>query len=137
MLRAPHQNTVDMWSSYSGSALTNLTSIKEDAGSIPGLTAAAPIQPLAWELPYAANGALKKGKKKKKEEEEEEKKVCEEFPGSLEVKDLALSLVWLGSLLWCRFDPWPRNFCMPRACPLPTKKNHTHKKKTPAAWKMQ
>ena len=22
------------------------------------------------------------------------------------VKDLALSLQWLGSLLWCGFDPW-------------------------------
>ena len=74
MLRAPHQNTVDMWSSYSGSALTNLTSIQEDAGSIPGLTAAAPIQPLAWELPYAANGALKKGKKKKKRRRRRRKK---------------------------------------------------------------
>ena len=29
------------------------------------------------------------------------------------VKDLALSLQWLRSLLWCAFDPWPRNFCMP------------------------
>ena len=28
------------------------------------------------------------------------------------VKDLALSLQRLGSLLWSRFDPWPRNFCM-------------------------
>ena len=27
-----------------------------------------------------------------------------EIPGDLEVKDLALSL------LWCGFDPWPRNF---------------------------
>ena len=26
------------------------------------------------------------------------------------VKDPVLSLQWLGSLLWCRFDPWPRNF---------------------------
>ena len=28
-----------------------------------------------------------------------------EFPGSLEVKDSALSLLWL------RFSPWPGNFC--------------------------
>ena len=28
------------------------------------------------------------------------------FPGGLEVKDPALSL------LWCRFDPWPKNFSM-------------------------
>ena len=29
-----------------------------------------------------------------------------------QVKDGALSLLWLGSLLWHRFDPWPRNFNM-------------------------
>lgn len=29
-----------------------------------------------------------------------------EFPGSLAVKDLALSLLWFG------FDPWPGNFHM-------------------------
>ena len=33
------------------------------------------------------------------------------------VKDLVLLLQWLGLLLWCRFDPWPRNFCMLRAWP--------------------
>ena len=32
-----------------------------------------------------------------------------EFPGGLVLKDPALSL------LWRRFDPWPRNFCMPQA----------------------
>ena len=37
------------------------------------LGAAALIQPLAWELAYAAGSALKK--KKKKEEEENEKKI--------------------------------------------------------------
>ena len=31
------------------------------------------------------------------------------------VNDLALSLLWLGSLLWRGFDPWFRNFCMPQA----------------------
>ena len=29
------------------------------------------------------------------------------------VKDSALLLLWLRSLLWCRFDPWTRNFYMP------------------------
>ena len=34
-------------------------------------TAAAPIEPLAWELPYAVSVALKRGKKKKKVPEQE------------------------------------------------------------------
>ena len=29
-----------------------------------------------------------------------------------QVKDLVLSQQWLGSLLWCRFEPWHRNFHM-------------------------
>ena len=33
------------------------------------------------------------------------------------VRDPALSPQWLGSLLWCRFDPWPRKFYMPWAWP--------------------
>ena len=33
------------------------------------------------------------------------------------VKDPVLLLLWLGLLLWCWFDPWPRSFCMPRAQP--------------------
>ena len=34
-----------------------------------------------------------------------------------QVKDPALSLQWLRSLLWRGFDPWPRNFRMPQAWP--------------------
>ena len=65
-------------SSYRDLAEMNLTSVHEDAGSIPGLTqcirdlallwlwcrpaATASVQPLAWEPPYAAGAALKRQK---------------------------------------------------------------------------
>ena len=29
-----------------------------------------------------------------------------------QVKDPVLPLLWLWLQLWCRFDPWPRNFHM-------------------------
>ena len=38
------------------------------------------------------------------------------------VKDLALSLLWLGPHLWPRFKSWPGNFQMPRAWPKIKKK---------------
>ena len=34
-----------------------------------------------------------------------------------QVKDLVLSLQWLGFLLWHRFDPWPGNFHVPQVQP--------------------
>ena len=34
-----------------------------------------------------------------------------------QVKDLALSPRWLGSLQCPGFDPWPKNFHMPQAWP--------------------
>lgn len=43
-----------------------------------------------------------------------------EFQSSLMaqwVKGQILSLLWLQLLLWSKFDPWPRNFYMPRARP--------------------
>ena len=40
-----------------------------------------------------------------------------EFSCGLVVKDLAVSLLWLGLLLWLKFDPWPGNFCMVWALP--------------------
>ena len=39
------------------------------------------------------------------------KKQAQEFPGGRVVKDLAWPLRWLG------FDPWARNFRMPREQP--------------------
>ena len=50
-----------------------------------------------------------------------------EFYGSLAIKDPALSLLWLKSLQWCRFNPWPRNFCM-------TQKKKKKKKKIRNIW---
>ena len=38
------------------------------------------------------------------------------------VKDPALSLLWLGSMLWLGFDPWPGNLHMPWAWPKKKKK---------------
>ena len=38
-------------------------------------------------------------------------------PVAKQVKDLALSLLWLRALLWCGLDPWPGNFCMLQARP--------------------
>ena len=70
-------------SSHCGSAETNPSSIREDVGLIPGLAqwvkdlallglwcrpaAAAPVQPLAWELPCATSVALKSKKQREKE----------------------------------------------------------------------
>ena len=42
------------------------------------------------------------------------------------LKDPALSLPWLGSLLWHRFCVWPGNFSMAWAC---KKQNKTNRKK--------
>ena len=73
-LKAPNQEPYPGSSCHS-SAVMNATGIHEDAGSSPGLTqwfkdlvllwlwyrltAAAPVQPLAWELLYATRAALK------------------------------------------------------------------------------
>lgn len=44
---------------------------------------------------------------------------------SQQVKDLTLSLLWLTSLLWHGFDPWPKNMQMQwkRHMERPKKKN--------------
>ena len=46
-----------------------------------------------------------------------EKKTMRGFHGSLVVKDLVLSLLWLRLMLWFGLDPWPGNFCVPWAWP--------------------
>ena len=44
------------------------------------------------------------------------------------LKDTVFSLLWLGSLLWCRFDPWPGNFPMPQGGKKKKKKKKRHTK---------
>ena len=47
------------------------------------------------------------------------------------VKDLALSLPWLWSLLWLGFNPWPGNFRIPLVQPRgKAKQNKTQKQLT-------
>ena len=43
------------------------------------------------------------------------------------VKDLALSLQWLGSVPGCRFNPWPGNFHMPYVQPKKKEKKRKEK----------
>ena len=47
-----------------------------------------------------------------------------------QVKDLALSLLQLRLPPWCGFDPWPGNFCMPKA--QPKKETETAQENHPA-----
>ena len=44
------------------------------------------------------------------------------------IKDLTLSLQWLGLLLWHAFNPCPRNFHMPRVWPKNGGKKSTNSK---------
>ena len=99
------------------------------------LAAVALIWSLAWELPYATGTALKS--KNKQTNKQSKIKGVDIFISSrllLEiscgpvVKDSALSLQWLGLLLWQGFKPWPGNYVMLREYP-PKKRllplNHT------------
>ena len=40
-----------------------------------------------------------------------------------QVKDLALSLLWIRLLLWPEFDPWPKNFHVLQVWPKQKTKN--------------
>ena len=58
------------------------------------------------------------------------KNALREFPVAQWVKDLALTLQWLRSLLWLGFDPCPGKFHMPLAQPKKKNKKKNQKKKT-------
>ena len=47
------------------------------------LAGAAPIQPLAWELPYAMGAAIKKKKKRKKEKKKKERLCSHKRPNKI------------------------------------------------------
>ena len=47
------------------------------------------------------------------------------------VNHTALSLLQLGSLLWCGFDSWPGNFHIPRSWPKKKKKKKKKSVKNP------
>ena len=53
------------------------------------------------------------------------------FLGAQWIKDLALLVLWLWSLLWHGFDPWPGNLCMlPGARKTDKQTNKQNKKST-------
>lgn len=60
-------------------------------------------------------------------------KMFSAFPGGLTVRDLQLSLLWLRSFLWQRFDFWPGNFHILRAW---KKKKHFHTLKESSVYLM-
>ena len=90
------------------------------------LAATAPIQPLAWEPPYAAGAALKRQKTREKERKKELRLFVVFSAVSpqmhcvghslvvQQVKDLALPQLWHRLQQWCGFNTWFRNCCVPR-----------------------
>ena len=113
----------------------NPTGIHEDSGSIPGLTpwakhccelwcgsktwfgscvavavavaAAALIQPLAWELPYAADAALKKKKKKKEKKRKENTDKVKLLKSSTRLSYFSVHLSFLLLLSFCPSSFFP------------------------------
>ena len=76
------------------------------------LAAPAPIQSLAWELPYATGAALKRAPPKK--------------------KYLVLPHLWCGLWLWLGLNPWHRQAHMPQVWPKKKKKKKKKGKKFPS-----
>ena len=65
-----------------------------------------------------------------------------EFLGGFAAENSALSLLWLRSLLWLGFDPWPGNFHVHWAWPKKHRRPSGHKQEELTAlnsrgWKVQ
>ena len=81
----------------------------QQRGNWPGLQESVPLSQLKFYFPVLAWAAITKD--------------CRNPLEAQWVKDPALSLLWLWSLLWHRFDPWPRYFCMLQVGPEKKKIN--------------
>ena len=75
--------------------------------------AAAPIQPLAWELPYAMGVAIKRRRRRKKSQAEPDRQTCIQIPDPLSIKLCPLNKLLHLSELICNMrvlDPKTSDF---------------------------